>query len=114
MTLAFEREIIMVRTASNHYLLHRTLSLARISTSVPLGTLLAIMFVSSALSGDKYSVEMNTTSKSDHLCSARGATGNKIHMAQNIQFFRFPIYGLQSRIDDTNTNSLCADILVFA
>ena len=66
-----------------------------------------------ALYGDKYSLEMNTTCKSDRLHLARGAIGNKIHMAQNKQLFSFiPIYGLQSRIYDTNTNSVCADILL--
>ena len=70
-------------------------------------------FVTSALYGDKYSLEMNTTCKSDHLRLARGAIGNKIDMAQNKQLFGFiPIYGFQSRIYDTNTNSVCADILL--
>ena len=56
---------------------------------------------------------MNTTCKSDHLPLARGAIENKIQMAQNKQFFGFiPIYGLQSCMYDTNTNSVCADILL--
>ena len=64
-------------------------------------------------SGDKYALEMNTASKSDRLRLARGAIGNKKFLAQNKQFFGFiPIYGLHSPIDDTNTNSVCADILL--
>ena len=64
------------------------------------------------LSEEKYSLEMNTTCKSDRLCLARGAMGNKKFLAQNKQFFGFiPIYGLHSRIEDTSTNSVCTDIL---
>ena len=48
---------------------------------------------------DKYSLEMNTACKSDHLRLARGARGNKNFMAQSKQFFYFiSIYGLHSRI----------------
>ena len=62
---------------------------------------------------DKYSLEINTACKSDRLRLARGAIGNKNFMAQNKQFFGFiPIYGLHSPIDDTNTNSVCRDILL--
>ena len=69
--------------------------------------------ISGAEFGDKYSLEMDTTCKSDHLCLTSGAIENKIQMAQNKQLFGFiPIYGLQSRITDTNTNSVCTDILL--
>ena len=53
--------------------------------------------VSSALSGDKYSLEMNTIRKSDRLRLARGSIGNEIHMAQNKQFFGFiPFVGYKA------------------
>ena len=69
--------------------------------------------ISSAESDDKYSLEVNTTCKSYRLRLARGATDNKIQMAQNKQFFGFiPIYGLHGRITDTNTDSVCTDILL--
>ena len=64
--------------------------------------------VSSALSSDIYSLDMNTTFKSDCLYLARGAIGNIIHMAQNKQFFGFiSIYGFQVHINDTHTNCMC-------
>ena len=69
-------------------------------------------FNSDVLSGDKYSLEMNTACKSDRLRLAREAIENKKFLEQNNQFFGFfPIYGLCSRIQDTNSNSVCTDIL---
>ena len=53
--------------------------------------------VSSALSSDKYSLEMNTTCKSDHLCLARGAIENEIHIAQKKQFLALsPFLGYEA------------------
>ena len=53
--------------------------------------------VSSALSSDKYSLEMNTTCKSDHLCLARGAIENEIHIAQKRQFLALsPFLGYEA------------------
>ena len=69
-------------------------------------------FNSDEPSGDKYSLEINTTCKSDRLRLARGAIGNKYFLEQNNQFFGFiPIYGLRSRTEDENSNSVCTDIL---
>ena len=46
------------------------------------------------LSENKYSLEMNTTCKSDRLRLARGAMGNKFFSAQNKQFLAlFPFMG---------------------
>ena len=70
------------------------------------------IFNAGVLSGDKYSLEINTTCKSDRLRLARGATKNKNFLEQNKHFFGFiPIYGLRNRIQDENSNSVCTDIL---
>ena len=68
-------------------------------------------FNSGVFPGDKYSLEINTTCKSDRLRLARGATENKKFLEQNKKFFGFiPIYGLCNRIQDGNSNSVCTDI----
>ena len=55
---------------------------------------------------------MNSTAKSYRIQEARGAKGNKKLLAQNKPLFGFiPIYGLQSRAHDTNSNDVSSDIL---
>ena len=62
--------------------------------------------------GDKYALEINTALKGEKICVAKESTANEKFLNQNQPLFRFiPIYGLQSRIYDSNSNTVCKDIL---
>ena len=62
--------------------------------------------------GDKYALEITTALKGEKIRVAKESTVNKKFLDQNQPLFGFiPIYGLQSRIHDSNSNTVCKDIL---
>ena len=62
--------------------------------------------------GDKYALEINTALKCEKIRLAKESTANKRFLNQNQPLFGFiPIYGLKSRIYDSNSNTVCKDIL---
>ena len=62
--------------------------------------------------GDKYALEINTALKGAKIPVAKESTANEKFLDQNQTLFGFiPIYGLQSRIYDSNSNTVCKDIL---
>ena len=61
---------------------------------------------------DKYALEINTALKGEKIRVAKESTANEKFLNQNQPLFGFiPIYGLQSRIYDSNSNTVCRDIL---
>ena len=62
--------------------------------------------------GDKYALEINTALKGEKIHLAKESTSNTEFLNQNQPLFGFiPIYGLNSRIYDSNSNTVCKDIL---
>ena len=61
---------------------------------------------------EKYCLETNITQKSEKMNLAKKASKNKLFLEQNKPLFGFiPIYGLPSRVYDSNKGSICTDIL---
>ena len=64
------------------------------------------------ITDDKYCLEINTTQKSKKMKLAKETSKNKKFLEQNKPLFGFiPIYGLPSRVYDSNIGSICTDIL---
>ena len=62
--------------------------------------------------GDKYVFEINTSLKGGKIRLAKESIANKKFLNQYQPLFGFiPIYGLKSRIYDSNSNTVCKDIL---
>ena len=67
---------------------------------------------SSDIIDDKYCLEINTTQKSKKIKAAKAANANKKFLEQNKPLFGFiPIYGLPSRVKDSENGSICTDII---
>ena len=67
---------------------------------------------SNEITDDKYCLEINTTQKSEKIKLAKAARANEKFFEQNKPLFGFiPIYGLPSRVYDSNNGSICTDIL---
>ena len=63
---------------------------------------------------DKYELEIQTKLKKSKIQVAKGAPENELCIQQNRPLFGFiPIYGLKSRVYDSQGNSVCKDILEF-
>ena len=67
---------------------------------------------SNEITDDKYCLEINTTQKSEKIKLAKAGRANEKFLEQNKPLFGFiPIYGLPSRVYDSNNGSICNDIL---
>ena len=62
--------------------------------------------------GDKYALDLHNSNKSNKIQEAKAAPGNETCIHQNRPLFGFiPIYGLKSRVYDSNRNTTCTDII---